>query len=71
MLRSWFAAAPDVIAALWREAADLSQGCRVAALAVAPALGLWAAAEIGILAALVFVLQAGRRKRPARQMLLV
>lgn len=69
--QSWFGAAPSVLVALWGEMADLAQGCSLAARAVAPTLGLYAAAEVGILMALVLVLQASRRKTLARQMMLV
>ena len=69
--QSWLAAGPDILVALRGELADLAQGCSLAARAVAPTLGIYAAAELGILMALVLVLQASRRKRPARQMMLI
>jgi len=71
VVQSWFGAAPGILVALWGTLADLALGCSLAARAVAPTLGLYAAAEVGILFALVLVLQASRRKRPARQMMLV
>ena len=71
VVQSWLATGPDILVALWGELADLARGCSLAARAVAPTLGLYAAAEVGILMALVLVLQASRRKRPARQMMLI
>jgi anti-sigma factor RsiW len=71
VVQSWLGAAPGIVVALWGEMADLARGCSLAARAVAPTLGLYAAAEVGILMALVLVLQASRRKRPARQTMLI
>lgn len=71
VIQSWLGAGPGIVVALWGTLADLAQGCGFAARAVAPTLGIYAAAEVGILMALVLVLQASRRKRPARQMMLI
>ncbi|HUU53318.1 MAG TPA: zf-HC2 domain-containing protein [Armatimonadota bacterium] len=71
VLRSWLTAAPGVLVALWTELAAVSRGCVLAVRAAAPTLGLYAAAEIGILMALVLVLHASRRKRRAPQIMLV
>ena len=71
VVQSWLSAGPDILVALWGGLAGLAHGCGLAARAVAPTLGLYAAAEVGILVALVLVLHAGRRKRSARQMMLI
>ena len=71
VVRSWLGAAPGVSVALWDLLTDFTRGCSAALHAAAPTLGLYAAAEIGILLALVLVLHASRRKRPARQMMVI
>jgi len=71
VVQSWFGAGPGILVALWGALGDFAQACGLAARAIAPTLGIYAAAEIGILMALVLVLHASRRKQPARQMMLV
>lgn len=71
VIQSWFGAAPGILVALWGTLSDLALGCGIAARAVAPTLGIYAAAEVGILLALVLVLHASRRRRPVHQTLLV
>jgi predicted anti-sigma-YlaC factor YlaD len=71
LVREWFAAAPDLLLALWLALGKVWQWSALTARAVAPTIGLYLAAEIGILCAIVFVVHARRRGTPARQMLLV
>jgi len=71
VLQSWFGAVPGILVALWGRMSGLALGCGIAARAVAPTLGIYAAAEIGILLALVLVLHASRRKSQVHQTLLV
>jgi anti-sigma factor RsiW len=61
----------DVLVASWSELATFAHGLGLAGKTVAPTLGLYAAAEIGIIVGLVFVLHAARRRRLAAHHLLV
>ena len=71
VVQSWFGAVPGILVALWGTLADLALGCGLAARAVAPTLALYAAAELGILMALILVLHASRRRTLAHQTLLI
>ncbi len=63
VVQSWLGAAGTVLGALWYESLKLGRGLSLAFGAAAPTLGTYAAAEIGILAAVFFVLQVSRRRR--------
>jgi predicted anti-sigma-YlaC factor YlaD len=69
--RGWFAAAPDLLLALWAALGKVWQWSLLAARAAAPTVGLYLAAEIGILGAIVLILHGRSRRMPARPMLLI
>ncbi|MFB3882096.1 MAG: anti-sigma factor [Armatimonadota bacterium] len=69
-LRHWFAAAPGVLVAFWTAAEKVWQWFALTVRATAPTLGLYIVAELGILAAVVFVARS-RGGTVARQALVV
>jgi hypothetical protein len=71
LMRGWFAAAPDLLLALWLAVDTMWRWFVLAARAAAPTVGMYLAAEIGILAAIVLVLHSRSRRMPVRQTLLV
>jgi predicted anti-sigma-YlaC factor YlaD len=71
LIREWFAVAPNLLLALWLTLGKVWQWFVLAARAAAPTLGMYLAAEIGILAAIVFVLHSRSRRMLVRQTLLV
>ena len=71
LTRGWFAVAPNLLLALWLTLGKVWQWFALAARAAAPAVGMYLAAEIGILAAIVLVLHSRSRRMPVRQTLLI
>jgi anti-sigma factor RsiW len=71
MVHEWFAAAPDLLFALWLALGKVWQWFALAARAAAPTLGMYLIAEIGILWAIVFVVQTRSGQTPARQALVI
>jgi predicted anti-sigma-YlaC factor YlaD len=70
LVHNWFAAAPDLLAALWLTLGKVWWWFTLAARAAAPTIGVYLAAEIGILVAVVLVLDSRSRRMPVRQTLL-
>jgi hypothetical protein len=64
-------AGSQLAAALWTAIRLFADSLGIAGLAAAPALGMYAAAEVGLLVAAVLVLRWSRRRSPARLTLLV
>jgi hypothetical protein len=62
---------PSILGAFWEAVLELVRRLGLALDAAAPTLGTYAAAEIGILAALFFVLQVSRRRRAHQQVTLI
>ncbi len=71
LIRDWFAVAPAMLLAVWAMLGKIIEWFALTARAVAPTLGLYLAAELGILSAIVFVFHARGRRTPARQTLLI
>ena len=71
LIRDWFAVAPAMLLAVWATLGKILEWFALTARAVAPTLGLYLAAELGILSAIVFVFHARGRRTPARQTLLI
>lgn len=69
-VHDWMAAAPQVLTGLWAAVVRLLEVVGLAGTAVAPTLGPYAAAEVGILLAVVLVLKFGRSRRAAQSTLL-
>ena len=71
LVREWFAAGPKLLLALWLALGKVWEWFSLAARAAAPTVGVYLAAEIGILAAIVLVLHSRSRRMPVRQTLLI
>lgn len=71
LVHNWFAAAPEVLVALWLTLGKVWWWFTLAARAAAPTIGAYFAAEIGILVAIVLVLHSRSRRMPVRQTLLI
>jgi anti-sigma factor RsiW len=69
--QSWLGVLPSILGAFWEAVLELVRRLGLALDAAAPTLGTYAAAEIGILAALFFVLQVSRRRRAHQQVTLI
>jgi len=70
-LQATAGAAGDILVALWSKAAVYARGLGLAGKTLAPTLGLYAAAQLGVLFALVFALRAGRQRRLAHHLLVL
>jgi predicted anti-sigma-YlaC factor YlaD len=71
LVHTWFAAAPELLAALWLALGKVWWWFTLAARAAAPTIGIYLTAEIGILVAIVLVLHSRGRRMPVRQTLLI
>ncbi len=71
LVRDWFEIAPVMLLAVWTALGKVLSWFALTAKAVAPTFGLYLAAELGILSAIVFVFHARGRRTPARQTLLI
>ncbi len=70
-VRDWFAVAPEVLRAFWFVLGRMWGWLALIARAVAPMLGIYLAAEIAALAAIVYILQNRGRRTPARLTVLI
>ncbi len=70
-LIDWLVAVASLGASIWQAAVDIGGALLLAAKASLPAVGLYAAGEIGILLALILVFHLGRRKTLAQHTLLI
>jgi anti-sigma factor RsiW len=66
-LGDWTAVTASAAIAVWQSAEHIGAALWLAARGFAPTLGVYAAAEIGILLAVILVLHHGRRRPLARQ----
>lgn len=70
-LRRWMEATSGGMIALWEQALEAVHGLGLALQAAAPTIGVYVAAEVGILLAIVFVLRMGRRREAVRPTVLI
>jgi anti-sigma factor RsiW len=70
-LRQWVDTTSAAMIVLWEQALDIAYGLGIALKAAAPTIGVYLAAEIGILLAIVLVLHMGRRREATRPMVLL
>ncbi len=70
-LRRWMDATSGAMIVLWEQAIEAVQALGLAGKAAAPTIGVYVAAEIGILLAIVLVLHMGRRREAVRPMVLI
>ncbi len=67
----WVEATSGAMIVLWGQAVEAVQALGLAVKAAAPTIGVYVAAEVGILLAIVFVLRMGRRREAVRPMVLI
>ncbi len=70
-LQRWMEATSGGMIALWEQVLGAAYGLGLALQAAAPTIGMYLAAEVGILLAIVFVLRMGRRREAVRPTVLI